>query len=144
MAHPPRVPDWLKWDQPVIYFLTFSVANRQKVLANELAFAAFKAAIARLTKWNVIAAILMPDHVHLLIAPVEREAMVGNGSGAIKRFMRQDLKATWQWQPGSFDRLLRSDESAEQKWQYMRENPVRADLVKESGDWPYSLGFELT
>jgi REP element-mobilizing transposase RayT len=41
------------------------VADRQKVLANDLAFAAFKAAIARLTKWNVIAAILMPDHVHL-------------------------------------------------------------------------------
>ena len=85
----------------------------------------------------------MPDHVHLLIAPVEREARVGNASGAIKRFMRQDLKATWQWQPGSFDRLLRSDESAEQKWQYIRENPVRAGLVKESGDWPYRIGFEL-
>jgi len=142
MAHPPRVPVWLKWDQPVIYFLTFCVANRQKVLANELAFAAFKAAIARLTKWNVIAAILMPDHVHLLIAPVEREARVENASGAIKRFMRQDLKATWQWQPDSFDRLLRSDESAEQKWQYIRENPVRAGLVKESGDWSYRIGFD--
>ena len=90
----------------------------------------------------MIAAILMPDHVHLLIAPVEREARVENASGAIKRFMRQDLKATWQWQPGSFDRLLRSNESAEQKWQYIRENPVRAGLVKESGDWSYRIGFD--
>ena len=60
MAHPPRIPVWLKWDRPVIYFLTFRVANRQKVLANDIAFAAFKGAIARLTKWNVIAAIVMP------------------------------------------------------------------------------------
>jgi putative transposase len=143
MAHPPRIPVSLKWDQPVIYFLTFCVADRQKVLANDIAFAAFKAAITRLTKWNVIAAILMHDHVHLLIAPSEREAAVGNASAAIKRFIRQDLKATWQWQPGSFDRLLRSDESAEQKWQYIREDPVRASLVQEWSDWPYRIGFEL-
>ena len=83
------------------------------MLANDRAFVAFKSAIERLTQWNVIAAILMPDHVHLLIAPLEREAAVGNASAALKRFIRQELKATWQWQPGSFDRLLRSDESAE-------------------------------
>jgi hypothetical protein len=61
MGHPPRIPVWLKPDQPVVYFLTFCVANRQKVLANDTTFAAFKAAVTRLTKWNVIAAILMPD-----------------------------------------------------------------------------------
>ena len=143
MAHPPRIPVRLTWDQPVIYFLTFCVANRQKVLANDIAFAAFEGAILRLTKWNVIAAILMPDHVRLLIAPREREAAVGNASAALKRFTRQDFKATWQWQPGSFDRLLRSDESAGQKWQYMRENPVRAGLVQEWSDWPYRIGFAL-
>jgi len=143
MGHPPRIPVWLKWDQPVIYFLTLCVANRHKVLANDCAFVAFKTATAPLTKWNVIAAILMPDHVHLLIARLEREAAVGNASAALKRFIRQDLKATWQWQPGSFDRLLRSDESPEQKWQYMRANPVRAGLVQEWSDWPYCIGFEL-
>ncbi len=67
------------------------MANRQKVLANDLAFAAFKSAIARLAKWSVIAGILMPDHVHLLIAPTDRDAAVGNASAAIKRFMRQEL-----------------------------------------------------
>ena len=92
MARPPRIPVWLEWDQPVIYFLTFCVANRHKVLANDRAFVAFKSAIARLTKWAVIAAILMPDHVHLLIAPLEREAAVGNASAALKRFIRQDLQ----------------------------------------------------
>jgi REP element-mobilizing transposase RayT len=142
MGHPPRIPVWLKLDQPVIYFLTFCVANRQKVLANDAAFAAFKSAIVRMTKWNLIAAILMPDHVHLLLAPQDRDAAVGNASAAIKRFMRQELLAAWQWQPGSFDRLLRSGESAEQKWQYMRENPVRAGFVKEWADWPYHIGFE--
>ena len=108
--------------------------TRQKVLANHATFAAFKAAIA---------AIVMPDHIHLLIAPVDREAAVGNAAAALKRFIRHELKANWQWQPASFDRLLRSDESAEKKWQYICENPVWAGLVQESGDWPYRIGFEL-
>ena len=57
--------------------------------------------------------------------------------------MRQTLAAEWQWQAGSFDRLLRSDESTEEKWQYIRENPVRAGLVENWRDWPYRVGFEL-
>ena len=61
MGHPPRIPVWLKPDQSVVYLLTFCAANRQKVLANDTTFAAFKAAVTRLTKWNVIAAILMPQ-----------------------------------------------------------------------------------
>ncbi len=104
MGHPPRIPVWLRWDQEVVYFLTFCVARRQKVLANGQAFAAFKIAISRLAKWNVIAAVVMPDHIHLLIAPNDRDEELGNASGAIKRWMRQELKAEWQWQPGSFDR----------------------------------------
>jgi REP element-mobilizing transposase RayT len=143
MGHPPRIPVWLKWDQSVVYFLTFCIARREKVLANDETFAAFEAAIARLTIWTVIAAVLMPDHVHLLIAPNDRELPVGNASGAIKRWMRRELAATWQWQPGSFDRLLRSDESAYEKWQYIRENPARAGLVAKWEDWPYRIGFEL-
>jgi hypothetical protein len=78
---PPRIPVRLR-DQPVIYFLTFCAANRQKVLANDLAFAAFKAALARLTRWNIIAAILMANDVHLLIAPRKREAAVWKRLGS--------------------------------------------------------------
>jgi putative transposase len=72
---------------------------------------------------------------------IQRELPLGNFSAAIKRWMRQQLRAEWQWQSGGFDRLLRSDEAAQQKWEYMRENPVRAGLVKQWSDWPYSIGF---
>ena len=134
---------WLRADQEVVYFLTFCVPRRERVLGNDEAFEAFQAAIARLENWNVIAAVLMPDHVHLLIAPNDREAAVGNAAGAIKRWLRQGLAANWEWQPGSFDRWLRSDESAEEKWKYMRENPVRAGSVEHWTNWPYRIGFEL-
>ena len=127
----------------MIYFVTFCVADRRPVLANELAFNAFKVAIAKLEHWRVLAAMLMPDHVHVIVAPTEdREAKLGNFSGALKRWMRQELNASWNWQPGSFDRLLRSNESLHDKWLYVQENPVRAGLVKCSKDWPYQIGLE--
>ena len=36
-----------------------------------------------------------------------------------------------------FHHRLRRDESYTDKWEYIRENPVRAGLVKDSDDWPY-------
>src|SRR5204863_7160709 len=41
------------------------------------------------------------------------------------------------WQRGFFDHLIRNTESYAQKWDYVRENPVRAGLVKVAEDWPY-------
>ena len=40
------------------------------------------------------------------------------------------------WQKEFFDHVLRSDESYESKWLYVRENPVRAGLVSSAEDWP--------
>ena len=42
------------------------------------------------------------------------------------------------WQPGFFDHLLRSDEPYAEKWNYVRNNPVRAGLVSNADDWPYA------
>jgi putative transposase len=142
MAHPPRIPVWLHWEQSVIYFVTICVADRKPVLANHRSFTAFKNAAARLSDWTVLAAILMPDHLHIIASPVtDRDAKVGNLSAAIKRWMREELKASWKWQPGCFDRLLRSDESLGDKWLYLEENPVRAGLVTRWQDWPFRYEF---
>jgi putative transposase len=132
MGHPPRVPVLLGLDQSVIYFVTFCVEGRRHVLDNDDAFAAFRQAIARL-EWHIIAAVVMPDHVHLLAGPRHRDAAVGSLSAAIKRAIRKRLDAAWTWQPGCFDRLLRREESAEEKWEYIRENPVRAGYLRQAG-----------
>jgi len=42
------------------------------------------------------------------------------------------------WQSESSDRLLRSGESAQQKWDYIEQNPVRAGLVERPDEYPYS------
>ena len=42
-----------------------------------------------------------------------------------------------RWQPNSFHHRLRRQENYTEKWNYVRENPVRKGLVKTPEDWPY-------
>jgi putative transposase len=42
------------------------------------------------------------------------------------------------WQSDYFDRYLRSSENYSQKWHYVEQNAVRAGLVSDLKDWPYS------
>ena len=43
----------------------------------------------------------------------------------------------WLWQRDCWDRQLRIGASYSEKWEYVRRNPVRADLVENPDDWPW-------
>ena len=45
---------------------------------------------------------------------------------------------TGTFQAGGFHHRLRDGQNYAQKWQSVRENPVRAGLVTRPEDWPYS------
>jgi putative transposase len=142
MARPPRIPVWLPEDQPIIYFITLCVEERKQVLNSPHVFEIIKNFCTNIARWEALAMVVMPDHLHALIAPRDREAKITQFSAGLKRLVKKQLKSDWEWQSGVFDRLLRTDEKAEEKWLYIRENPVRAGLVKQWSDWPYSIGFK--
>lgn len=41
------------------------------------------------------------------------------------------------WQTDFWDTQLRHHERYEVKWEYVRQNPVRAGLVKQADEWPF-------
>jgi putative transposase len=85
---------------------------------------------------------IMPDHIHLLTAPFDRELSVAAFLKCFKCWFNESYRAReWQWQPGGVDRLLRTSESIHEKWSYIRENPVRAGLVAHWKQWPYQKGL---
>src|SRR3954463_5853832 len=101
MAHPPRIPVWLRCEQAVVYFVTLCVARREPVLANPQTLTALHTAAAKLEQWKILAAVLMPDHLHFMATPVsDRNANVSDCSAALKRWIRQELNAPSKWQPG--------------------------------------------
>jgi REP element-mobilizing transposase RayT len=129
MSRPPRIPVWLPPNQRVVYFITICTADRLRVLNNPQVFAAVRTFCASNRNWQTLAAVIMPDHLHALVSPLDRDARVTQFSAALKRFVLREVKLDWKWQDGVFDRLLRWEESAESKWLYLRENPVRTGLV---------------
>ncbi len=144
MGEPPRLPEIkLPWEKSIIYFVTLCVKDRRKVLTNPKVFEAIKSTIAPLRRWHVLAAVIMPDHAHLIISPVEdRGLSVGDFATGFKRVLRKALQSqSWEWQRGCFDFLLCSDEDLSSKWVYVQDNPVRAGLVKKAENWPYYLDF---
>jgi putative transposase len=83
--------------------------------------------------------VIMPDHVHLFVQG-DDQFNLSSWIGGLKRALSvavQSDRGRPMWQPGFFDHLLRSDESYDGKWQYVRENPVRAGLAPIADDWPH-------
>ena len=79
-------------------------------------------------------ALAMPDHFHGLFGfPGEKH--MRQVITAIKSWMAG--KHGILWQRDFFDHRLRGWESAAEKAQYIRMNPVRAGLVEKPEDWPY-------
>ncbi|MGA2695616.1 MAG: transposase [Terriglobales bacterium] len=92
-------------------------------------------------KFDLIFAVVMPDHVHLILVPVinmqTREVYSLAGitdaiKGASAHKVNQALGRTGRvWQAESFDHVVRSSESLDQKIEYLRENPLRQGLARK-------------
>ena len=83
---------------------------------------------------NLNLLLLMPDHLHALIGIDGRDSL----SQVIRDYKRITAKlARVQWQRNFFDHRLRHDESLTEKFAYIRQNPVRAGLIRNENDWPY-------
>jgi putative transposase len=86
--------------------------------------------------------VIMTDHIRLFagFAPesISASAWMKSLKNAISKTLRNADFRGPHWQKGFFDHVIRSQESYNEKWLYVRDNPVRAGLVKSAEDWPYA------
>lgn len=94
---------------------------------------------------ELVAACLMPDHLHLLAKPVGSNLL--NWLNSWKSWTtRQSWKVGHRgplWQPGMWDRTIRSEEDLLLVVRYILENPVRAGLVQSFGEWQFTYCAEM-
>ena len=92
-------------------------------------------------EFAVLAYVLMPDHAHVL---AEAESECSDFPAFVKRFKQTTGYAYRQhtgqplWQHGYHERVLRDDEVTETVVRYILENPVRAGLSGELGEYPFA------
>jgi len=101
---------------------------------------------AELKGWRVGRYVVMPDHVHFFCSPVAEEHGL---SGFVRDFKSLSTNRYWKlgfagklWQTEFFDHLLRSGESYQSKWEYVRLNPVRHGLCASPEEWKYAGEIE--
>ena len=86
--------------------------------------------------------VVMPDHLHLLLTPstttsLEKviQLIKGGSSHRIHKGRNQRMEI---WQVGFYDWTIRDHIDWQAKIEYIHDNPVRAKLVENAKNWPYS------
>ena len=85
---------------------------------------------------------LMPDHQHLLLLGVSPSADQRSAVRFIRRHAARALPNGTAYQKQAHDHVLREAEREQGAFAalayYITENPVRAGLCAQAGDWPWS------
>ncbi|HLK14976.1 MAG TPA: transposase, partial [Fimbriimonadaceae bacterium] len=90
----------------------------------------------------------MPDHMHVLVfgqtEVSSSKAAIENFKGSSGRwFSRAGVPC--RWQRGYYDRIIGESEEWRKQAAYVYQNPVRAGLVEDPSDYPFTgaIGFDL-
>jgi REP element-mobilizing transposase RayT len=139
-----RLPHYQKAGKAL--FVTFRKLGKEP-LSNEARTVVLQHCLAgHGWKFHLHAAVVMPEHVHLLLTllpdaqgwPYELSATLKLIKGASARSVNRLLRQSGPlWQDESFDHVLRSNESFEEKLEYIRQNPVRRGLTAHPQDYPW-------
>ena len=135
--HPPLSRD----NRSVLIFVTVCTQDRRPILCSAETHEVLRRVWVRANTWLVGRYILMPDHLHLFCTPRSVEHPPLDKWIA---FWKSSAAASWPsldiekvWQRDYWDTQVRRGESYTEKWEYVRMNPVRKGLVRESDCWPY-------
>jgi len=140
MARPPRITPYPDLPLPLVYFVTLNVEGRYHVLNRENTYRAIRNCLEKVDGWHHPVGIVMPDHLHLLISPLDPTSSISDWSSAFKWNFYRWNRESWRWQDGCFDHLIRNAASGRDKLEYIRANPSRAGLVSHWLEWPYQWG----
>jgi REP element-mobilizing transposase RayT len=140
-----RLPHWTL--DGATYFITFRVAGTE-LSADERKTVLDHLRSGNRNFYDLAAAVVMPDHVHVILKPRESHnlshIMKGIKGVSAHRVNALRGKAGSIWQDESWDRILRDTQEFEEKLQYMIDNPVKLGLIavdQEYDGWHFNPDF---
>ncbi len=138
-----RLPAF-SYSGPWRYSLTFCAFGQRALFRNRGLVAVCRDQILRAaaeSAFDVIAYCFMPTHVHLLAHGVSQQARLPHFMKHAKQlsgYHGRHLAGCPVWQPGYFERVLREEEDSRVVAAYILNNPVRAGVVKDAREYPFS------
>ncbi len=124
--------------QPTVIFDTICTKHKSPWLANDKVHQLLVDVWTNADLWLVGRYVIMPDHIHLFAWATEQAVDYENWVRYWKsRFTKVHRNAVHRWQSDHWDRRMRNESAFEEKWNYVKSNPKRANLVANENDWPY-------
>ena len=138
--HPVHHTPVEKDNRTTLIFLTICTKDRRPVLAHPDMQRVLVEWWKKADHWLVGKYIILPNHVHLFcapgVSPQSLQSWIGYWKNGVAR-QRPGEKRNPFWQRDFWDTQLRSADSYEKKWEYVRHNPVRHKLIDSADAWPY-------
>jgi len=128
-----------RFNETIVIFCTVCIMGRDALLDNDAAVQAVQRAWQNAMQWRVGEFLCMPDHLHFFCVPgLPHPESVKEWCSYWKRLAGQYLPALkGRWQMDVWDTQMRDVDHYTEKLSYMRQNPVRKELVSHWGQWPH-------
>ena len=130
------------------YFVTSRTWQSRSIFLKEDACQIFIEALFHYRNggaYRVHAFVLMSDHFHLLMTPVENtslERAVQFVKGGSAHKIRKDLRFQFPvWQRGFSDHRIRDTQDYNDHVRYIEENPLKRRMVASANEYPWSSAF---
>ena len=123
------------------YFLTLCTRNREPVLTSPVQAERLTATWRGMEDsgdLKLLAATLMPDHVHALFVLGDRLPF-SQVMAKYKTLATDHGRTSWRWQQNGFEHRLRETEDSADYGFYLFMNPYRAKLIQLSEQWLWWL-----
>jgi putative transposase len=135
------------WQQPgSIYFITWRLKGEGMLSSEERTTILQSLLYWDQVKWTVHAAVVMPNHIHIIAQPL---TLPDGGAvnlseiiRSVKTYSARTINAQRGapgtfWQDERYDRIIRDEAELLQKWQYLRQNPVERGLASNPEEYPW-------
>ena len=126
------------------YVVTTVTLNREPIFKESKAGDILLEAIlfGRRRQWYyLLSFVIMPDHMHLIIIPRDRN--ISECLKSIKGFSARRINSVFDrrgsvWQNGFYDYILDNEEKVLSRMKYIENNPVRKGIVTRPENYHYS------
>ncbi|HEY1800614.1 MAG TPA: transposase [Terriglobales bacterium] len=131
---------------PGTYFVTFSTWQRRRLFVVEPYARLFLKTLyhyKRQEAFRLHAFVVMPEHVHLLIAPqITLERAIQLIKGGFSHSFGSEFGRTKEiWQRGFTDHRIRDGVDFDLHRGYVHRNPVKRGLVQKASEYRYCSAF---
>jgi REP element-mobilizing transposase RayT len=92
------------------------------------------------------AIVIMPNHIHWLLQPLPQKEgsywSLSQITHSIKSYTAKQIPKVMKhigkvWQIESYDRIIRDDREFRNTWEYIRQNPAKANLSSSPETYPF-------